>query len=224
MTGAPLSGVGPVTMAGISVNRDVRAHAHHFAGVQVAVLEDRFADVRYAVRLRGERHELRLHVGGEAGIFLGGHVGGDQLFRGAHAQARLSLAADFHAAFPELVDDGGQMLRLAVREQQFAAGDRAGDEERARLDAVGNNGVRGAVQLSTPCTRIVGVPAPSIFAPILTSSSARSGISGSSAQFSRTVSPSASTAAVRIFSVPVTVIFGKAERRRRAGASARAST
>ena len=39
--------------------------------------------------------------------------------------------------------------------------------------------------------------------------SARSVTSGSMAAFSRMVSPSARTAAVRMFSVPVTVIFGK---------------
>ena len=49
------------------------------------------------------------------------------------------------------------------------------------------------------------VPCPSIFAPISISISARSEISGSCAAFSSTVSPSASAAAMRKFSVPVTV-------------------
>jgi len=49
------------------------------------------------------------------------------------------------------------------------------------------------------------VPWPSIFAPILISISARSVISGSCAAFSSTVSPSARVAAIRKFSVPVTV-------------------
>ena len=51
------------------------------------------------------------------------------------------------------------------------------------------------------------VPWPSIFAPILTSISPRSATSGSWAAFSSTVSPSASAAAIRKFSVPVTVIM-----------------
>ncbi len=34
---------------------------------------------RRALRLRHQRHELRLHIRGKAGIFLGGHVGGHQL-------------------------------------------------------------------------------------------------------------------------------------------------
>ena len=33
-----------------------------------------------------------------------------------------------------------------MREQEIAAGDRAGDEESAGFDAVGNDGVRGAVK------------------------------------------------------------------------------
>ena len=49
------------------------------------------------------------------------------------------------------------------------------------------------------------VPWPSILAPIAISISARSGISGSCAAFSSTVSPSASVAAISRFSVPVTV-------------------
>ena len=53
--------------------------------------------------------------------------------------------------------------------------------------------------------RILLVPWPSIFAPMAISSSARSGISGSCAAFSSTVSPSASVAAISRFSVPVTV-------------------
>src|ERR1035441_8771598 len=56
---------------------------------------------------------------------------------------------------------------------------------------------------------MVEVPAPSIFAPIAMSSAARSVTSGSRAQFSKTVSPSASVAAISRSSVPVTVILSK---------------
>ena len=58
---------------------------------------------------------------------------------------------------------------------------------------------------STPWITIRLVPWPSMRAPILISISARSVISGSCAAFSSTVSPSASAAAMRKFSVPVTV-------------------
>ena len=56
------------------------------------------------------------------------------------------------------------------------------------------------------------VPWPSIFAPMAISNSAKSGISGSCAAFSNTVSPSAKAAAMRKFSVPVTVTMSVAIR------------
>ena len=61
----------------------------------------------------------------------------------------------------------------------------------------------------TPSTRITGPPAPWIFAPMLTSSSARSMTSGSQAALRITVSPRARLAAMRTFSVPVTVTVSK---------------
>ena len=63
------------------------------------------------------------------------------------------------------------------------------------------------------------LPWPSILAPIAISNSARSGISGSWAAFSSTVSPSASTAAISRFSVPVTVTMSVVMRapRKRSG-------
>ena len=62
---------------------------------------------------------------------------------------------------------------------------------------------------STPWMRMVEVPAPSIFAPILISRSARSTTSGSRAALRSTVSPLASTAAIIRSSVPVTVMRSK---------------
>ncbi|MCY1199244.1 hypothetical protein D9M72_106440 [compost metagenome] len=58
---------------------------------------------------------------------------------------------------------------------------------------------------STPSITMRSVPWPWMRAPILMSSSARSATSGSRAAFSSTVWPSASTAAISRFSVPVTV-------------------
>ena len=57
----------------------------------------------------------------------------------------------------------------------------------------------------TPSMVMVAVPMPLIFAPILTRHSAKSTTSGSMAQFSRMVVPSASVAAISRFSVPPTV-------------------
>ena len=60
-------------------------------------------------------------------------------------------------------------------------------------------------RLLTPSILMVSVPAPFILAPILLRKLARSTISGSSAAFSIYVVPSASTAAVIIFSVAPTL-------------------
>ncbi len=59
--------------------------------------------------------------------------------------------------------------------------------------------------LATPSILMVSVPAPLTFAPILFRKFARSTISGSSAAFSIMVVPSASTAAIIMFSVAPTL-------------------
>ena len=56
---------------------------------------------------------------------------------------------------------------------------------------------------------IVGVPAPSILAPILLRQLATSAISGSQAAFFKMVSPSASVAAIITLCVAPTETFGK---------------
>ena len=66
--------------------------------------------------------------------------------------------------------------------------------------------------LFTPCTTILSVPAPVIFAPMEMRKFARSTTSGSRAAFSSTVSPSASVAAIIRFSVPVTVTVSSTSR------------
>ena len=59
---------------------------------------------------------------------------------------------------------------------------------------------------------ILSVPAPLILAPMAHRKFARSTTSGSRAAFSSTVSPSASTAAIMRFSVPVTVTVSSTKR------------
>ena len=99
-----------------------------------------------ALGLRGQRHVLRLHVGGKAGILFGGDVGGAQLRRGAHAHRIGAEHIDARAGFVELGDHGAQVRRIAVGHGQIAAGDGAGDQKCSRLDAVGVDAVARAVQ------------------------------------------------------------------------------
>jgi hypothetical protein len=90
--------------------------------------------------------------------------------------------------------------------QHAAAGHRAGDQEGAGLDAVGQHVVAAAVQaLDAVDGDGVGAGALRSCAPIAFRQLARSTTSGSCAAFSMTVVPSASAAAIMMFSVPVTV-------------------
>ena len=85
MTAADCSGVLPRTVAVRPLHGDVRAHAVELLHVHEAVLEDVFGDGGGAFGLGGEGHELGLHVGGEAGVLLGGDVGGLEVAAGADA-------------------------------------------------------------------------------------------------------------------------------------------
>ncbi len=97
--------------------------------------------------LRGERHVLRLHVGGEAGILFGVHVGGlERLI--AHDADGVGFDRGLDAGFFQLGEDGGEVRGVAAGDVEVAAGERARDDERAGLDAVGNDAVLCAVQLA----------------------------------------------------------------------------
>ena len=58
-----------------------------------------------------------------------------------------TLRSDRHAAFLEFIDHGGEVLGLAAGDQEVAAGDGSGDQKSSSLDAVGNDGMSGAMQL-----------------------------------------------------------------------------
>ncbi len=132
---------------GAAVDSDVRSHAVEFADVHEAVLEDVFGDGGGAFSLRREGHELGLHVGGEAGVFLGGDVGGLQR-AAVRADADLFGAnVELHAALFELGDERAKMRGVAAVDVEVAARDGSGHEEGAGLDAVGVNSVAGSVEL-----------------------------------------------------------------------------
>src|SRR5208283_1711925 len=117
-------------------NLDIRAHANQFLRVHEAVLENIFRDDRRAGGLGGERHVLRLHIGGEAGIFFRVHVGGCKRLV-AHDADGVGFHRGLHASFPELLQDAGKVRGLA-----------SGDVESSRLDAVGDNAVPSAVEFA----------------------------------------------------------------------------
>jgi hypothetical protein len=65
-----------------------------------------------ALGLGGQRHVLRLHVGGKAGILFGGDVGGAQLAVRAHAHRRRVENLHASAGFLKFVDHGAQVRGL----------------------------------------------------------------------------------------------------------------
>ena len=126
---------------------DVCAHADQFLGVHEAVLENIFGDDRSAFGLRGQRHELRLHVGGESGKFFGGHVGGGEGIV-AHDADGIGGGFGFDADFLQFAEHGAEVSGIASGDVEVAAGHGAGDEERAGFDAVGNDAVLRAFQFA----------------------------------------------------------------------------
>ena len=101
------------------------------------------------------------------------------------------------------------MRRIALGHAEIAAGDCSGDEECPGLDAVRIDAMARAMQLVDATDADDARSGTLNLCAHGYSIAARSVTSGSRAQFSITVSPSASTAAISRSSVPVTVILSK---------------
>ena len=112
-----------------------------------AIFENRFANLGNAFGLRRQRHELCLHIRREARVFFGRYVRRHHFFACPHPHFAVALALDLNSARPQFLDHRLQVSRLAIRQQQFAAGDRSGHQKCSSLDAVRNDGVRRPVQL-----------------------------------------------------------------------------
>ncbi len=205
ITSAPVSFGTPLTIAVVAFDFDVGAEAHELLHVHHAILEDRLGDDRRAFRPSRQRHELRLHVGGEAGVWSGAQTDAAALPVRVTRMTSPSTATSAPASRSLVItasSDSGSVPRTAA----LAAGRGNGREIRPRLDAVGHDGVRRAVQfLYALDDDPVGPRARRCSRPSRSRQRARSTISGSRAAFSSTVVPSASVAAISRFSVPVTV-------------------
>jgi len=125
----------------VAANGDVGAHALHFEVVKKAVFENGLGNGGDAFGLRGERHVLRLHVSGEARVFFGGDVGGDESSNTTHAELQGRGFFDGNASVTKPGDDRSEVLRFTVGEGEIAIGDGPGDEERTGFDAVGDDRV-----------------------------------------------------------------------------------
>ena len=100
---------------------------------------------RRAVGARGERHHLRLHVGGKPGVRRGA-----ELERRERSAPRTRIASPrtviVGAGLAQLVEHRVERVGLRAGERRVAAGRRDRREERAGLDAVRHDRVRRAVQ------------------------------------------------------------------------------
>ena len=182
---------------------DARAQRAQLRHVHEAVLEDGLRDHAVPSATASDRHELRLHVGREA---------------------RDRLRATFTACGRRHLDDGHRVggpldgapaspslsqRRVEVRRHDaFAAGrgrrSRGGGREGAVSMRSGMTWCRSAPRASSrPRCVTVAFPRPRCARPSPPGTSPRSTTSGSRAAFSSTVVPSASTAAIIRFSVPV---------------------
>ena len=104
------------------------------------------------------------------------------------------------------------MVARARLERHVAAGDRGGDDERARLDAIGHDAVLRAAQAALALDHDrCRAPSARPRRPSSGAAAIRSSTSGSRAAGRIVVRPSASVAARIAFSVPITVTCGKVD-------------
>ena len=113
--------------------------------MHVAVLEDRLGQVAGAVGQAQHRHELRLHVGGKAGVGRGLQVDRARSPIVRHADAAV-IGGHLRARGLQRGDGRGHLARIGAGQINLAAAchDRAGIA--ARLDTVGHHAIGRTVQ------------------------------------------------------------------------------
>src|SRR5581483_6601520 len=119
-TAAALSGVFPFTIARWP-SILMFAHAHQFLRVHEPVLKNIFRHHRSPIRLGYQRHVLRLHVGGKAGIFLSINIRRLQSPVADHPH-RVARRRGSHANFRKLLQYDSQMRRVAADHIEISAG------------------------------------------------------------------------------------------------------
>src|SRR5699024_9802961 len=187
----------------VTIDAGVCTKTDEFVDKAEAGFEDVLRDDAHPLRCYAQRDRHRLQVSREAREWqrLIVHRSGLGLLH--HAEAR---RVGFHvrAGELELFQRKVQVLRVNAADGHIPLGDRRSISPRARDDAVTDYLVFHRMQLLHAGDGMTFEPPPSTLAPISLSMSHRSTISGSRAALSRTVTPSARTAAVRMFSVAPT--------------------
>ena len=114
-----------------------------------AVFKNRFRHRAGAFGHQIERHELRLHVGGKAGVFGGAKALRLQGAFAANAHAAL-LGQHLGPGLLQLVDHGPQVVGAGIAQKGLAPRGGHGAQKGARFNAVGHHLVLAAVQLLHP--------------------------------------------------------------------------
>ncbi len=130
---------------GVALDIDVGAEPLEFLHVHHPVLEDRLGDDGGAVRPCGERHELRLHVGGKARMRRCAHVDCGQPAVTLDADD-VAIDGDIGARLAQLFQHGFERVRPRAGDGDAAAGRSRGDEEGAGLDPVRHDRMGRPVQ------------------------------------------------------------------------------
>ena len=131
----------------LAIDLNLGAQAHQFVDVHEAVFKNRFGHRGRALRNAVERHELRLHVGGETGVFGGAKALG--LERSGACALHADTAFDrLHGGtgLAQFFDDGVEVVGTTVAQHHITTRGRHGTQKGAGLDAVGHHAVGATVQ------------------------------------------------------------------------------
>ena len=206
-TGAPDSTRLAADHGVVTVGAQVGAEPGQLLGEHEARLEDVLGDHRGAVADRRQRHRERLQVGREPRVGQRHHVERRRAGGPRAPGSRSSTSLTVGAGRRQLVQHDVEVVRPGRRARSGRRRRSPPRTPRCRpRSGPRRSRARPATQPVDPVHgRASRCETPSIWAPIATSISHRSMISGSRATLSMTVVPSASTAAISRFSVAPTL-------------------
>ena len=131
-----------------ALDRDVSAHADELADILIAVVPDVLIYDAGARNAHEQRGELRLAVGGEAGVRHCLDIAALEGLDSSVDGKRLVVFGDLAAHLAELCGDGFQMLGCDVGDGHAAACRSRRAHICSRLDLVGDDGVADAVHVA----------------------------------------------------------------------------
>ena len=130
---------------GIAFHRNVRAHAVQLGNVHEAVFKNGFHHFAAAFSHGVHRHKLRLHIGGEGGMFGCADIHGFGALLHINADP-VAARFDDGTGFHQLVQHHLHGVRRGIAQYDFATRHGHGAQERACFNTVGHHAVFRAVQ------------------------------------------------------------------------------